>query len=173
MEQHLGDKIVHPVHGAGVVREVRSTTRDRSPRTVYVIEFIGGGLEMYAPLTETLPLRPAVCADKLPALAAILASAPQPLPEQAVLRRILLAARLKTLQAHKLAELVRDLSAFALTHSSFRIGDSKILTQAQKLLITEWALVAGLSLTMAKSDIERALQGSMKATKFSGDRRKR
>jgi CarD family transcriptional regulator len=162
MQSRIGDKIVHPRHGTGIVRRRCSVTWNGTPHEVCAIEFTATRMEIYVPVAEVdgLALRPMATAEELKTLSSILACPPQPLPRQRTARHAMLDARLRTTEVSHLAEIVRDLAAFRQTHSrDYYWKDRETYDQARKILSAEWALAASISVDEAETEIGQALNG--------------
>lgn len=159
MRLRIGDKVVHPLHGAGIVKDMRSITLNGVTRDLYIVEIPHTKQQVFLPTTEVdaHPLRRVISAEGLPALAEVLAAGPQPLPEKSSFRFTWCSAHLRFAQPLALAELVRDLSAILRANDRPRVGDQQVWERARELLCAEWALAADISFEAAETRINRAL----------------
>jgi CarD family transcriptional regulator len=160
MKSRIGDKIVHPMHGTGIMRRRCSVTWNGTSREVYAIEFSAMRMEIYVPVAEVdrFALRPISTTEELKTLSSILACPPQPLPRQRTARHAILEARLRTTEVSRLAEIVRDLAAFRQTYfRDYSWKDRETFDQARKILSAEWALASSITVEQADTEISRAL----------------
>ena len=50
---HVGDKVVHPLHGAGVIEGMVERTIDDTPAWYYVLRPAFGDTELFLPVTRS------------------------------------------------------------------------------------------------------------------------
>jgi len=162
MDFKIGDQVVHPKYGLGIVRNVED--REFEPgvmRRYYEISMPGTTLWVSLEM-PTFGLRKLTVRSEISRCRIILASDPAPLIENARDRQTEMADRLKlgTIAAH--CEVVRDLYAyFADKPSSGRIGG--FLQVVQNVLCQEWAAVEGVALLDAVEEIRVLLDKSRQA----------
>jgi RNA polymerase-interacting CarD/CdnL/TRCF family regulator len=82
MDLHTGDRVVHPQYGAGVVRGQCALTTNGATHDYYLIETPATHSTIYVDrlAADAGQLGAVMTAAHLPALIALLASQPQPLP---------------------------------------------------------------------------------------------
>jgi RNA polymerase-interacting CarD/CdnL/TRCF family regulator len=159
MELEIGDQVVHPKYGVGLV--VKAGEREFEPgvmRRYFEISMPGITLWV-SPDMPTFGLRKLTVRSEISHCRKILASPPAPLIENARERQTEMADRLKlgTIAAH--CEVVRDLYA-SIGHrqSGGRSGD--FLRVAQDVLCQEWARVEGITLSEAVREVSSLLERS-------------
>ena len=159
MEFNIGDQVVHPQYGVGIVVNLKD--REFEPgvmRRYYEISLPGTTLWVCLEL-PTFGLRKLTARSEIARCRIILASHPAPVIENARERQAEMADRLKlgTIAAH--CEVVRDLYAyFGDRPSSGRIGG--YLQVIQDVLCQEWAVVEGVTLLDAVDEIRALLETS-------------
>jgi RNA polymerase-interacting CarD/CdnL/TRCF family regulator len=89
MDWHTGDHVVHPKHGAGVVRGQQALTTNGETRDYYLIDMLTTHSTIYVDRFAVADGQPraAITVEHLPAVIALLASKPHMLPFSAVERK--------------------------------------------------------------------------------------
>jgi len=112
MRLGFGDKIVHLVHGPGVVQGVCERQVNGTPGQFYVIKMMIARADVYVPILETAVLRPVMDRIDLPKLERILGSKPGCLPDKRSMRHALIEQKMIKPDAGRLAEIICDLACF-------------------------------------------------------------
>jgi RNA polymerase-interacting CarD/CdnL/TRCF family regulator len=159
MEFKIGDRVVHPKYGVGIVANLKD--REFEPGVMHrYYEISMPGTTLWVSLEmPTFGLRKLTVRSEIARCRIILASPPAPFIENVRERQTEMADQLKlgTIAAH--CEVVRDLYAyFADKPSSGRIGG--LLQIVQDILCQEWALVEGVTLLDAAEEIKTLLETS-------------
>ena len=167
MQWHIGDKIVHPVHDAGVIKSTSILTLEGDTREYYVVEFPSIKMRVHIAFNEieTLRLRRVISNTALTDIVALLQDKPKPLPAAATARQILVEASLHEPQVEKLAQLVRDLGAFLNAQHIVRERDRRLWDRAVMLLAMEGALASDCSIETARAQIQHLAQAPAKTRK--------
>jgi CarD family transcriptional regulator len=163
----IGDTVVHPQHGVGQV--VRLEDRQFEPKVMrrYYEISIPGGSTVWVPVDlEGSGVRKLANRSEIVECREILESHPVPLAEDGRLRQSTLAARLKEGSLAAQCEVVRDLSAYT-AHKPINGPIAAFLQATQGVLCQEWALVQGITLSAATSEVELLLEKSRLALKAS------
>lgn len=162
MQWQIGDKVVHPTHGAGVIRSTCALNLEREPHQYYVIEIPALKMQVYVAMeqVETARLRRVISKSELTQLAKILQHKPEPLPAAPIERQILVEASLHDTQPERLAQVVRDLGAFLKNQHAPREQDRHLWDRAVALLAMEWALAADCSFETARVRVQRLTQSA-------------
>ena len=157
----VGDMIVHPVHGIGVIIRLDQMKQGEQSHLYYV-------LAMHAKVTVWVPvdtaaqcgMRPVVSASQFAAICGILSSAAQPLNEQARERQVEIRDRFNQGTLEEICSIVRDLTV---RRSSQRLNenDAKMLKRTRKLLLDEWVLVMDILQQEAESHLSAMLHESL------------
>lgn len=155
----IGDRVVHPQYGVGLITKLED--RQFEPgvtRRYYEVAIPGSTL--WVPLDQpTHGLRKLAAKSEIERCREILASRPMPLTEEARLRQSDLSARLKvgTIIAH--CEVVRDLSAYG-AHKPISGTIASFLRSIQDVLCQEWSVVEEIPLSEAFAEISLLLEKS-------------
>jgi CarD family transcriptional regulator len=144
MQFSVGDKVVHPRYGPGLIARIERWEDTDEAKRYYVIEIPGQTLTVYVPVlkVDEAGLRPAVCSSKIPQVLGMLRSQPSPLSEDYKERQEQLGVILRGGQVMQLARMVRDLS-WRRKRAHLTQKESDYLRQGQNLLAAEMALVSG------------------------------
>ena len=159
MKLNVGDHVVHPQYGVGLVVKVEEREFEQGvPREYYEISIPGSTVWVSLDL-PTFGLRKLAGKSEIARCRKILSSPPEPLVEDPRSRQAELAARLKegSIIAH--CEVVRDLSAYGANKPvSGALGTFQKVTQ--DVLCQEWATVQGISPMEAATEIGKLLEKS-------------
>ena len=153
----IGDTVVHPQHGVGQIVRLEDREFERGSLRRYYEIHIPGGSTVWVPVD--LPnsgLRRLAGKSELARCRQILKSRPAKLTEDGRVRQGELVAHLKqgTLEAH--CEVVRDLSAFV-AHKPAYGTITSFFESTARVLYQEWALVEGITVADAASEINSLL----------------
>ena len=155
MEFVVGDKVVHPHHGPGVITAVEQKDFMEGQEIYYVIDIPDQGLILHIPQhrMSITGVRPAVSDKQLGQVLDILHSKPRQLPDDHKERQEQVWDKLKTNEPTQVAETVRDLMWHQhLAHLTKK--DTEYLDRARKMLAAEMALVGSYETTEANRAIE-------------------
>lgn len=162
MEFSIGDKVVHPIHGAGQITGVEHRELVEGFSHYYVLDISGKGLTMYIPMrkVDELGVRPVMSRAEFARVLDTLSSTPRELPEDHKERQKQILEKLKTGCPIQVAEAVRDLTEHQRVDHLTR-ADSRLLDQGRELLAVEMALVADIELADVNEMINAALRGTI------------
>lgn len=140
----IGDKVVHPMHGAGVIDSI---TRERSGgavREYYVFRTHMGGLVLKIPTASShlVGLRSAMDADAARRLLAALPSLNLAMTSNWNLRYRENLERLKSGDLYQVAGVMKGLMALD-RQRGLSNGERKMLRAAKQILISEVAMATG------------------------------
>lgn len=154
----VGDKVVHPAHGAGTVVEIKNLDVLDDWQRYYVIELVSSDVRLMVPVrnADQVGLRPAATASAMSDVQAILQDVPQALPEDYKERQALVEQHIKSADLQKVCAVVRDLAG--LRHVGALTGkDTELYERACSLVASEIAVVEGIALEQALLWIEHVL----------------
>ena len=145
----IGEKVVYPVHGAGVIESIETREILGEQRSYYVLRLSTGELRVLVPVdtVEKLHLRPISPRAKLDEVTAILqglAQADCPWEENWNKRYRMNMEKIKSGDICQLAEVVRSLAQRD-EDKGLSAGEKKMLDNARKILVSEIVLCAGLT----------------------------
>ena len=155
MEFAVGDKVVHPYHGPGIITSVEQKSFVEGQERYYVIEIPDQGLTLHIPQHRIgmAGVRPAVSDEQLRQVLDTLRSKPVQLPPDHKERQEQVWEKLKTNEPFQVAETVRDLM-WHQQQAHLTKKDTEYLDRARKMLAAEVALVDGREIAEANRTIE-------------------
>ena len=167
MEFKIGDHVVHPRYGVGVVVSLKD--REFEPgvmRRYYEISMPGTTLWVSSEM-PSFGLRKLAMQNEISRCRIILISQPAPFIEDARQRQAEMTDRLKlgTVAAH--CEVVRDLYAYS-GHKSTGGKVGAFLEVVQDVLCQEWAEVEGVTLAQALQEVNSLLEKSRSSLNRKG-----
>ncbi len=156
-----GDRVVHPNHGAGIVKGLTTPKTGDGNSEYYVIELFANRLTMMVPIdsAETLGVRSADEGMVGRALDA-LTSQPCSLPSEFKSRQKELTDKLRSGDTCLIAEVCRDLT-WRSKAGQLTSTDSRLLEQARNFVATELAAVRDCQPTDAFEELTSLLDESL------------
>lgn len=160
MPYRIGDRIVHPIHGIGLITRLDEIKQGQQSRLCYVIA-IHDRVTLWVPVDAAAKcgLRSVVPASGFTAVFGILSSAAQPLNEQTRERQIEINERFNQGTLEATCSIIRDLTVRGLS-KRLSESDTKMLKRARKLLLDEWVLVMHILHQEAQSQLSGLLHES-------------
>ena len=161
MKLSVGDRVVHPKHGAGKITGLEQLELVEGFENYYVIEIGDNGLVVRVPIRsmEEIGVRPVMSSSRLERVLDTLHSAPHRLSTNFKTRQARIKAKLESNRPVKIAEVIRDL-AWRKQESHLSPTDARLLSYGQEMLATEIALVTDAELSEARQMIRTALNDS-------------
>lgn len=154
----VGDRVVHPQHGVGQIVKLEDREFERGESHRYYEVQIPGGSTVWVPVDlSNSGLRKLAHKNELVHCREILTDRPLPLTEDGRIRQTDLVARLKQGTIVAQCEVVRDLSAFVAHKPSYG-AITAFLEAIVRVLSQEWALVEGITVPEAMSEISSLLE---------------
>jgi CarD family transcriptional regulator len=162
MEFHVGDKIVHPLHGPGRITGLERKEIMAGAKRYFVIDIPSSGLTVYVPRKkmEQIGVRPAIRQAKIKAVFKMLMSRPHRLPSDYKERQEQIWELLRTGEMMRIAEAVRDLTWHGERDHLTR-KDSDYLRRGRELLAAEVALASDSEVTDVHTRIDAALGSAL------------
>lgn len=158
----VGDKVVHPGYGPGVVTAVEKRQLIGEAQQYYVIDMLSGGGTLRTPVSqaEKIGLRLAISQASVDKLLAVLTQPPRTLPKDFRERQSEAEDRLKGGDLFAIVQVVRDLAWYDRVHGMTR-RDTRLMQQAEDLLAAELALVKDIGMKEALDQIHTAVSDAM------------
>jgi CarD family transcriptional regulator len=155
MEFAVGDKVVHPHHGPGIITSVEQKDFMGGQERYFVIDIPDQGLTLHIPQhrMSITGVRPAVSGRRLGQVLELLRGKPAQLPDDHKERQEQVWEKLKTNEPAQVAETVRDLMWHE-QQAHLTKKDTEYLDRARKMLAAEMALIDGSELAEANKTIE-------------------
>lgn len=152
----VGEKVVYPVHGAGVIEAIENREILGETRSYYVLRLSTGELRVLIPVDTVAHAGMRVICDqnKLNEVETILQGEPSPWEDNWNRRYRLNMDKIKSGDICQLAEVVRNLTLRDAARS-LSAGEKKMLDNARKILLSEVVLAAGISMEAAQARLAR------------------
>ena len=161
---NIGDKVVHPTHGAGLVKGIKEQDLLEQYHRYYVIDLAVDDRILMIPVSkaEEIGLRSISQQAALSQVWNTLGATTETLPDDYKRRQEHIQEKLKTGDAIKVAEVIRDLSALK-REDHLTSFDTKLLERAQQFLACEVALVEGMQVSEAERMISETLDNGVES----------
>lgn len=154
----VGDKVVYPMQGAGVISEIETRDIDGEEVDYYIIDVSCRNMELIIPVTaaDEASVRPVVDRETIDNVLDVLAAEATPMDEKWNRRNRDNMEKLKTGEIKQVAEVVRNLSRWQ-EGKSLSPGERKTLSNASQILRSEMELVLDISEEEAEKKIKDAI----------------
>ncbi len=164
MSYGVGDKVVYPMHGAGVIVSIEEREVLGEITKYYDIEFPYGNLRLMVPMsnTEQLGIRDVMAADKIPEVIEHLKKADCENMNQNWNKRQ--RENLDKIRSGDIFEVAAVYKFLYLrdTARALSTGEKKMLTNAKHILFSELALAGGLEVEEIEQQVVAAVNASAK-----------
>lgn len=154
----VGDKIVYPMHGAGIIEGIEQRKILGETREYYILRVPCGDMKVMIPVgsTDEIGVRGIISPAELEKVLAFLRAASSEMSGNWNRRYRENMEKLKTGDAFEVAEVVRNLVR---TDREKRLstGEKKMLTNARQILVSEMILVGGYPREEAERLLENAI----------------
>jgi CarD family transcriptional regulator len=160
----IGDKVYHPVHGAGTIVDVKERSSLGSARRYYSISLLSQPktvLMVPVKSAQEIGLRPPLQRSDLSQVWRVLGSNPETLPTDHEQRYELLKDRMRQGNALHIAAAVRDMAWREGTERRLTKQGKQLYEESLMLLAGEVALVQDSDLAAAEAQIAEALRASV------------
>lgn len=155
----MGDRIIYPAHGIGIIDRVEEKTVSGKKRAFYVIKILENGVTIMTPVdnAEKVGLRSlASKKDISRALKILSKNVSVSLDENWNRRQKCYFKKIKTGSLIEIAEVYRDLTSLQV-EKGLSFGERKMLDNAKYLIVSEIAEAKGIEIKKAEKLIEKAL----------------
>jgi CarD family transcriptional regulator len=151
----VGDKVVYPAHGVGVIEAIQSRIMSGGEQRYYMLTILESGMRIMVPVTQakTVGLRRVVDAKTVEKVYDILRDRSAEICRQTWNRRYReYTQKIKTGSVFEIAKVIRDLSVLK-SDKELSFGERKMLDTAQGLLVKE--------ISIAKSRPEETVRAEL------------
>ena len=154
----VGDKVVHPGYGLGVIRDIDRREMIGEPKRYYVIDMQDGGATLMTPVAKAdeVGLRLAISKASVKKLFQSLGESPHTLSEDFKERQAEIEEQLKTGDIYVTAQALRDLTWHGQEHNLTK-RDAELLQRAEDLIASELALVEGIDVKVVIEQLQATL----------------
>jgi CarD family transcriptional regulator len=142
----IGDKVVYPMHGAGIIEKIEEKEVLGETRPYYILHIPYGNMQVMVPVgnAEQAGVRPIVTAGKVDEIYELLRAESSEMDENWNRRFRENMEMLKSGDIAQVAEVVRNLMRVERV-KKLSTGEKKMLANARQILISEIVLVLDLS----------------------------
>ena len=153
-----GDKILYPMHGAGIIRQIKTCEILGQTKDYYLLRVPCGDMEVMIPVdsSDDIGVRPVGTKEEIDAAISVLGEASTEMSGNWNKRYRENMDRIKTGNIIFVAEIVRNLTRID-RKSKLAAGEKKLLSNARKILVSEVMLVKDISEAEALEIIEAAI----------------
>ncbi len=153
-----GDKIVYPMHGVGIIDDIRKEKILGANKKVYVIHIINNGMKVMIPVenVDKIGIRSVILEKEVKTVLQILADEETEMEEDWKLRYQINMEKVKTGSIFEVAEVARNLYRRSLD-KDLSIMERKLYESAYQLIANEIALAKNLDLEDAGDLISEVL----------------
>ena len=138
----VGDKVVYPMHGAGIIEAVEEHEVMGERRDYFILTMPYGGMRVMIPLdnVENVGLREVICEAEVDNVFCTLRMAPTQACVNWNRRFNINLAKIKSGDIHEVAEVVRNLTIQDRA-KKLSTGERRLLDTARQILVSELVLV--------------------------------
>ncbi len=158
----VGDKVVHPGYGPGVITGVEHRQVIGEAKDYYVIDMLSGGTTLMTPVAQAdkVGLRLAITDAAIQRIFQILTEAPRTLSDDFRVRQADVDELLRNGDIFVAAEVVRDLTWSGQVRGLTK-RDAQLLQRAEELIASELALVRGRDIKEETDNVRAFLREAM------------
>lgn len=151
----IGEKVVYPVHGAGIIEAIETREILGESREYYVLRLSTGGLQVLIPVDSVgnVGMRSICSQDTLNTVWDILLGEPSPWEDNWNRRYRLNMDKIKSGDIEEIAEVVRNLTVRDMGRG-LSSGEKKMLDNAKKILLSEIVLAKSISAEEAQDELQ-------------------
>lgn len=156
----VGDKVVYPMHGAGIIEKIETKKILENEREYYIMKIPFGDMNVMIPVdnSENIGMRSVVSTETIDEVMLLLGSGVSDMPENWNKRYRENVVKLKSGDIFSVAEVVRNLMVSERI-KGLSTGERKMLLNARQILISEMVLVRDINIEEAEYQIEQAVFG--------------
>ncbi len=165
----VGDKVVHPNYGPGVIVAIERRQALQQEKRYYVIDMLAGGGTLMTPVRQAdkVGLRLAMNGASIQQILEALTAAPRALPADFRERQTVIQERLKEGNVFEAADVIRDLAWHDEIHGLTK-RDAQLKQRAEELLASELALVKGIEIKTALEEVQHIVTESVRSRAQTG-----
>lgn len=155
----IGDKVVYPMHGAGIIEEIEEKKILGESRRYYILRVPFGDMKIMVPVEQTVDvgIRNVVTTEQLNQVLDTLGQASSQMSDNWNRRYRDNMEKLKTGDIHSVAEVVRNLMRTD-KEKKLSAGEKKMLSNAKQILISEIILIENVDHSKANELINHCVE---------------
>lgn len=141
----IGDKVVYPMHGAGVIEGIEEKEMLGDLRAFYVLKLPTKGMKVMLPVENAINLgvRNVVCSDEMVHVMDVLGQDKDTMPDNWNRRYRANLEKIKTGDIFEVAQVVRNLEILD-REKGLSTGERKMLNNTKQILVSELVLVKNM-----------------------------
>lgn len=154
----IGDKIVYPMHGAGVITAIEKKEFLGELKDYYILKMPIGNMSISVPMKniDSMNVRDIITKDEGDEVLEILKSKPSSMPSNWSVRYREHQKIMKTGDVFKIAEIVRNLVDFD-DKKGLSTTEKKLLNRARRILASELVMAEAISQDTAEKMIDESI----------------
>lgn len=154
----IGDKIVYPMHGAGVIEEIEEKEILGEMKKYYILRAPYGNMKIMIPVdnSDEIGVRSIISPDEINTILSVLRAASTEMSRNWNRRYRENMEKLKTGNVIQVAEVVRNLTRTERT-KKLSAGEKKMLNNARQILLSEIVLAGDMDAASADILIDEAV----------------
>lgn len=154
----IGDKVVYPMHGAGVISNIEEKQVLGESRAYYILSIPYGNMQVMVPVNnaDQAGLREISGEDMVDKVIAVLGAESTPMDENWNRRSRDNMEKLKTGDPCTVAEVIRNLARIE-REKKLSTGEKKLLSNAKQVLASEIVLIKDVDEAAAMDMIDNAI----------------
>ncbi|SHJ36549.1 transcriptional regulator, CarD family [Geosporobacter subterraneus DSM 17957] len=156
---NIGDKVVYPMHGAGIIEAIEEKEILGKKRKYYIMKMPLGDMKVMIPLdtVEDIGIREIISLSEVDQVIAVLSDDISKMPKNWNRRYRANMDRIKSGDIYEVAEVVRNLMLRD-REKGLSTGERKMLSNAKQILVSEIVLARGIEEKAAEELINGAVQ---------------
>lgn len=156
---NIGDKIVYPMHGAGIIENIERKEILGKERQYYILSFLSGDLKIMVPIekSEEVGVRGIINREDVAKIQDVLSKPSTPMANNWNRRYRENLDKIKSGDAFQVAEVARNLYRVEKT-KNLSAGEKKMLENAMKILKSELALSMDITVEEAFDLLYNAME---------------
>lgn len=156
---NIGDKIVYPMHGAGIIEGIEEKEILGKKRKYYIMRMPMGDMKVMVPIDsiEDIGIREIIDDEQIEEVLAVLADDQSKMPQNWNRRYRANMDKIKSGDIYEIACVVRNL-IIRDREKGLSTGERKMLNNAKQMLISEIVLAKNLVETEAENLIEKVVK---------------
>ncbi|QXM07280.1 CarD family transcriptional regulator [Crassaminicella indica] len=156
---NIGDKVVYPMHGAGIIEAIEEKEILGKKRKYYIMKMPLGDMKVMIPLdnVEDIGLREIVSLKEVDQVVAVLNDDISKMPKNWNRRYRANMDKIRSGDIYEVAMVVRNLTLRD-REKGLSTGERKMLANAKQILISEIVLARGIEEKVAEDLIDTAIQ---------------
>ena len=155
---NIGEKVVYPIHGAGVIESIEEREILGERRKYYIMKMPIGDMQVMIPLDQIddIGIRKVIDVEEIGSVLEILASDTTKMHQNWNRRYLANMDLIKTGDIYEVADVVRNLTLME-KEKGLSTGERKMLNNARQILLSEIVLVAEISEEEASKLVEKVI----------------